>query len=164
MEHHLDDTAVRDHQDVGVRMSLHDVVDRRRDSGLEHGRALAPGHQVPVRLLDPRSPCLGKTLRYLGGRQPFPVAEEDLAQGRLGRRRLPDRRADGFGGLERPPEVARVETGEAPLRQPLSQQLRLTQAFKRQRGVELALDAVLVVPGGLAVANQYQARGGGFGV
>jgi hypothetical protein len=145
-------------------MSLHHVVDRRRDPGFEHGRALAPGHHVPVRLLDPRSPCLGKTLRYLGGRETFPVAEEDLAQRRLGRRRLPDRRADGTGGLEGPPEVARVETGEAPLRQPLSQELRLTQAFRRQRGVELALDAMLAVPGGLAVANQNQARGGGFGM
>jgi len=164
MEHHLDDTAVRDHQDVGVRMSLHDVVDRRRNSGFEDGRALAPGHHVPVRLLDPRSPRLGKTLGDLGGRQPFPVAEEDLAERRLRSRRLPDRRADRFSGLECPPEVARIETGEAPWGQPPPQELRLTQAFKRQRGVELALDAVLVVPGGLAVANQNQARGGGFGV
>jgi hypothetical protein len=163
VQRHLDHTAVRYHQHVSMRVSFHDVVHRGRDSCLEQGRALAAGHNVPVRLLDPRRPRLWKPFGYLRGRQPFPVAEEDLAEGRLGRRSLPDRRAYGFGGLEGPLEVAGVEPGEPSQRQAVSEELGLAQPFGRQRGVELALDAVLAVPRGLAVANQYKARGGGFG-
>jgi hypothetical protein len=50
-----------------------------------------------------------------------------------------------------------------PARQPPAQQLGLPPALLGQRRVELALDAVLVVPGRLTVANQQQASGGWLG-
>lgn len=162
MQRDLDHAAVRDHKHVAVTVFLHYVVDGRRDSSVEPGRTLSTRHHVPVRLLDPRRPSLGKTLRYLGGRQPFPVAEEDLTQRLVERRGLADAGADDFGRLAGPLEVARVETREPPSRQTLSQEVGLAPAFRRKRGVELALDAVLLIPGGLAVANQDQACGSGL--
>jgi len=62
-------------------------------------------------------------------------------------------------GLERALQVAGVEAGPDPPGQPPAEQLCLPPAFLGKRGIELALDSVLAIPGRLAVADQEQASG-----
>jgi hypothetical protein len=48
------------------------------------------------------------------------------------------------------------------MRKALAEQLGLSPSLGRERRVELALDPVLAIPRGLAVANENQAPGSGF--
>lgn len=140
-----------------------DLLDRRRDARLEKGRALAAGDEVPVRLVGPRRPRLGETLGQVVGAQALPLAEKDLSQRGQRLRGNADRPAEDGRRLEGTLEVARIEAGPTPSRQPPAQQLGLPAALRRKGWVELALDAVLVVPGRLTMANQQQASGGWLG-
>src|SRR5438067_11705837 len=65
----LDHTTVRDDQRVALLIPPQDVLDRAADSRVKYGCALATGHDIPVRLIDPARPGFGKTFRYLLGVQ-----------------------------------------------------------------------------------------------
>src|SRR5689334_5204273 len=159
MQRDLDHTTVGHDQDVAVRVALEDAVDRLRDSSVEGRLALAAWHHVPVRLFDPARPCVRITRGYLICAQTFPLAQVDLAQRRLGARGQADPEADDVGGLKSALQVARVMGREAAAGQPRAQELGLAAAFGGKRRVELALDAVLAVPGRLAVPDEDKARG-----
>jgi hypothetical protein len=67
-------------------------------------------------------------------------------------------RGDRLGRLEGALQIARVEAGERLTDQAAAQPLSLPAALIGKGRVGLALDAVLEVPGGLAVADEKQAR------
>jgi hypothetical protein len=140
-------------------MAPEDSLDGRGDPRLEKRGAFAPRDEVPVRLVRPACPGFRESLRQLVGAQAFPFAEKNLANGvqRLGSDA--DRAAEDGRGLERALQVAGIEAGPMPPGQPPAQQLRLPPTFVGERGIELALDPVLTIPGRLAVANQEQASG-----
>lgn len=140
-----------------------DLLDRRRDARFEKRSALAAGDEVPVRLVRPRRPRLGEPLGQVIGAQAFPLAEEDLPERGQRLRGDSDRSAEDGRRLERALEVARIEAGPMPARQPPAQQLGLPPALLGKGRIELTLDAVLVVPGRLTVANQQEASGGWLG-
>src|SRR5438309_592081 len=75
-------------------------------STVEVRRAFAARHHVPIRLIDPRRPCLRKPFRDLVCGQPFPFAEKDLAERSHRLWRDADQGADGLRGLECALEVA----------------------------------------------------------
>ena len=154
---------MRDHQDVAVLVATEDLLDRGRDARLEKRRSLAARDEVPVGLVGPSRPGFGEPLPQLFGAQAFPLAEKDLPERgqRLGGDS--DRPAQDGRGLECALEVAGVKAGPMPAGQPPAQQLGLPPALLGEWRIELALDAVLAVPGRLAVANQEQASGGWLG-
>ena len=82
-----------------------------------------------------------------------------LAQGNF----LPDRQLEQvrrrFSRVQRTGKVARVDGDEFLARQRIGGGARLGVAHRRERHVELALDAALGVPGGLAVADETEAGG-----
>src|SRR5579864_5895679 len=123
-----------------------DLFERSPDARFERRRAFAAGHDVPIRLFDPRRPLRRKSLGDLLGAQALPFAEVDLAQGgeRLGFGS--DVRGDRLRRLGGASQIARVEAGELATRQPRAEPLGLAQAFRGKWGVELALDAVLAIP------------------
>ena len=154
----LDDPSVGDHEHVAVRVTPKERVDGGGHPGFEVRLPLTTWHNVPVRLVYPPRPRLGVTLGDLVRPQPFPLAEEDLAQGPFGLRRDADAAAEYLRRLERTRKVARVVAGELPACQPRGQELGLTATVGRKGRVELALNAVLAVPRGLAVADEKKAR------
>ena len=158
VERDLDHAAVGDEEDVAVLMPLDDLVQRSADPCIEKRGALAAGHDVPIRLLDPRRPCLGESGRDLFGPQSFPLAEKDLSQSVRGLRLGADDAADDLRGLEGAFQVARVEPDEAAFGQPAAEELGLTAALVRKWRIELALDPVVTVPSRLAVADEDEAR------
>jgi hypothetical protein len=159
MQCDLYDAPVRNHDDVAVTVALEDRVDRSEDACLEEGGSLASRHQVPIGLLVPARPRCRKAFGQLLGAQALPITEKDLTEPghRLGDQ--PGRRLDRLRRLERTLQVARVKaceptSGEAP-----ANPLGLMVSFFGERRIELPLDAVLAVPGRLAVANEQQPRG-----
>src|SRR5579859_2092001 len=137
---------------------LKDALDRGGDAGLELHRALSAWHQVPVRLLDPAGPGLRESFRDVGGTQPLPLAEIDLAQRHL-RRGLSARGGrDGLRGFESALQVAGVKAGKPPAGEPLAEAPGLLASLRGERGVELALDSPFPVPRRLPVADEQQAR------
>src|ERR1700730_13605299 len=159
----LDHTAVGDDQHVALVMALVDRLQRSRHACLEERRSLAPGDEVPVRLLLPTRPGLRVPLGDVGRPQSFPLPQVDLAQlrhrGRLRSRCVADELRRLGGSLQ----VARVEARKPAACQPLTEPGCLAASAVRQRWVELALDPALVVPGRLAMAYKQEAVGGGFG-
>jgi hypothetical protein len=149
---------VGDNQDVAVFMVLKDLIDGGGDARLKVHGAFSTRHQIPVWLLDPPRPLIGKSLGNLVGEEPLPLAEVNLAQRLVGLWLRAGRGGDRLGGLECALQVAGVEAGKAPAGKSVAQAASLLAAFVRKRGVELALDAALVVPRRLPVANQQQAR------
>src|SRR5712692_2476358 len=162
MQGDLDDPAMGHDQDVSVIVAREDRVDLGNDPGLERRRALSARDDIPARFLRPPRPGVRKSLRQLIGLEPLPIAEKDLPQARRRAGRAASRGADQLGGVQRALEVARVEAGKAVTSQPSPHAHRLAATFLREWGVELALDAVLAIPGRLAVANQQQSRGRRF--
>src|SRR5437660_3997847 len=154
MQRDLDDTAVGDHQNVTVRMAGEDRIQLAIDACLERHRALTAGDHVPARLFSPQGPLRWETLGELFGREAFPRTEVDLSQAHRRTWSRSHSLADRIGRLESPLEVARVEAGQGPVSQPSSHMHCLPAAFRGKRGVELALDAVLAIPGRLAVPDQ----------
>ena len=154
---------MRDDKHVAVRVQAQDVVHRRRDTTVESGLALATGDDVPVRLIDPAGPGLGIALGDLFCGQPFPFPEENLTQGgpRLGLQ--VDGGANDLGGLEGARQVAGIQAGEAARGETSAEQRSLAPSQLGQWRVELTLDAVLLVPRRLAVADEDKARGSGTG-
>src|SRR5258708_1964769 len=96
----------------------------------------------------------GETVRYVGGAEAFPFAQVDLPETSRGIGFEVDQRLDGLCSLKSALQVARVEARQTAACEPASQQLGLAAALAGQRRIQLALDAVLAVPGRLAVANQ----------
>jgi len=158
MQRHLNHAAMRDDEHVAARMLCQDLIDRLADPGIEFHLALSARHDVPVRLLDPPRPCFGITRSDLVRAQALPLAEVDLAKRRLGDRAHADRSSDDLGRLERAFEIAREVGGEGPPRQTGGQELGLAAAVLGEGWIELALDAVLAVPGRLPVADQNEPR------
>jgi hypothetical protein len=135
-----------------------DLIDRLAYPRIEFRLALAARHDVPVRLLDPPRPCVGITRSDLVRAQALPLAEVDLAQRGLGDGAQADGRANDLGRLKRALEVARVVGDEGPAGQASGQELGLAAALLGEGWVELALDAVLAVPGRLPVADENEPR------
>src|SRR5258708_23777885 len=154
MERDLDHACVGDGQDVPRRVAAQNFVQGSIDPGFGAGGAFSTGYEVPVGLLGPPRPCLGETLRYLVGAEAFPFAKVDLPETSRGIGFEVDQRLDGLCSLKSALQVARVEARQTAAGEPASQQLGLAAALAGQRRIPLALDAVLAVPGRLAVANQ----------
>ena len=159
MERDLDHASMCHQQDVTVLVLLKDLVHRGRHSRVERGSALAVRNDVPVGLFHPTGPCLRISRCDLLRRLAFPLAEIDLPQRgpRLGLEM--DCSTDQLRGLERALQVAGVKASEAPAGQSRSEQGGLAAALVGEWRIELTLDAVLLIPDGLAVADQNQPRG-----
>src|SRR5262249_14942061 len=129
MQRNLDDAAVSDDQEIAVLVPGNDVIQLSGDASVERRRALASGYDVPVGLFDPAGPRLWVACGDLLGAEAFPLAEEDLTQAfaRLGIEA--EGGAEHLGGLERAPEVARVEAGEAPAGEGGGRERRLAAAL-----------------------------------
>src|SRR5258708_11169480 len=160
MQRNLDHAAVRDDHDVALRMAAVNAVERRASSRIKQRGAFTTRRQVPIRLLDPPGPCVGETLGDLFSTQPFPFAQEDLAQRRIRIRFHADGGADQLRGLKRSLQVAGIKPGESTSSQSPANPRSLAAPLIRKRGVELALDAMVSVPRRLAVADEHQARWG----
>src|SRR6266567_7882849 len=157
MERDLDDAPVRDHHHVPVLVTREDRVELQIDASLEWHRAARD--DIPARFLGPQRPFLRVTLGQLFGRESLPQAQVDLPQ-RLRRARCRCHRlADQAGRLESPLQIAGVEPGKAPAGEPASYLHGLAATFCGKRRVELALDAVLPVPGRLAMPDKKETRG-----
>jgi len=158
LQRDLDYAAMRDDEDIAVLVFLKNLIEGGGNPHLEIRSPLTSRHEVPIGFLDPARPRVGKSSCDLVRCQTFPLAEINLAKQlfRLGLGACGDR--DGFGGLERPFQVARVKACKSPAGKPEAKAPGLLPAFLGKRRVELALDAPLAVPGRLAVADQQQAR------
>src|ERR1700674_573399 len=144
------------HEHVAGDVPVQDVVERGRDATFERSSAFTSRNNVPIGLFHPSRPCLGKSIGDLVSAQALPIAEKDLAEACLGLWFEPDERSDVPGGLERSLQVARVETGEGSAGQAVAKQLSLAPTQLREGGIGLSLDAMLAVPGRLAVADEVQ--------
>lgn len=147
-----------DDEHVAMGVTPKERLDDGGHPGFEIRLPLTTWHNVPARLVYPPRPRLGVTLGDLVRPQPFPLAEEDLAQGPFGLWRDADAGAENLRRLEGARKVARVVAGELPACQARGQEFGLTAAVGRKRRVELTLDAVLAIPRGLAVADEKKAR------
>ena len=152
--------AVRDERDRLAGVPSGDLRNRCDNARVKNLERFAATRRRKSKVAGaPASAVLRPAPLDLGPGVAFEGTEAALAQARLELQRQTGARADGLRGFAGARQVAGVEVAETVLRQGLGDALGLPAALGVERNVELALNAGVDVPRGLAVAHRHDARG-----
>ena len=145
-----------DDDDAAFGMLGHDRRERRKDALCELLVRLPAAPAVLA--APPPVERAGVERLDVGVRKALPFADVDLAELRSRNDGHVEARADDLGRLARSAEVARIHGIGALAGELLGERARLCPSVLVQRRVGVALEPLLDVPVGLAVANEEQLR------
>jgi len=156
-ERTIEHAAVRDDDHRLALVPARQLSQRRLHTLVQRPQRLAAAGQREGRLARAPAPVpFGIDALDLLVGAPLVAAVMALAQPRLDAQVETVRFGDRLGCLARAQQVARIDGGERPRGEPPTGPARLLEALLVERGVELALEAPLAIPGGDAVSNENE--------